>query len=290
MDGLQAVIEQVVHLDQALTTCYLATAVCVIYDHILTLNDEIEIVWKRPKWTIVQYLFIINRYLGDAYQIYNAFITVRHIVGKTSAGCNLNHIILIHTIQVIAVAMQGIILCRISSMYGHNRKLIAVLTVFIIIEFADNLVLNIMAQVYSIPIPQLPGVVSCGTTAPASWIWVMWFLPCFFEALVFFLALRVALQYTSLPTSRIVKGRRHSLLYVLLRDSLVFPLIALIIYIVNPIAWTRLPPWEAQFIGVFSSFLPCIIGPRLVLNLREAYYQPYHEEISLNTFSSSYYD
>ncbi|KDR69346.1 hypothetical protein GALMADRAFT_272168 [Galerina marginata CBS 339.88] len=56
-----------------------ATAACTLYDIITTLGEEIEFVWNRPKWSVVQILFFINRYVGLALQICTAFVQVRHI-------------------------------------------------------------------------------------------------------------------------------------------------------------------------------------------------------------------
>jgi len=77
-------------------------------------------------------------------------------------------------------------------------------------------------------LPRIPGVVPCRTSAPARWIWVMWFLPCFFELLVLVLAVRIALQYrrtiSVIDNMHLQTSRRGNLLiYVLLRDSIIFP-------------------------------------------------------------------
>ncbi|KAF4614442.1 hypothetical protein D9613_002490 [Agrocybe pediades] len=41
-----------------------AAATCALYDHVTTLDEEIELVWRR-KWSVVQMLFLFNRYAGD---------------------------------------------------------------------------------------------------------------------------------------------------------------------------------------------------------------------------------
>ncbi|KDR69327.1 hypothetical protein GALMADRAFT_929285 [Galerina marginata CBS 339.88] len=56
-------------LDRALAFLSLAMATCVVYDHITTLDEEVELVWKREKWNAVQILFFINRYTGDLVQM-----------------------------------------------------------------------------------------------------------------------------------------------------------------------------------------------------------------------------
>ncbi|KAF8970372.1 hypothetical protein BDZ97DRAFT_1914679 [Flammula alnicola] len=37
----------------------LAAATCTVYDHITTFDLEIELIWRRPKWSMVQFLFLI---------------------------------------------------------------------------------------------------------------------------------------------------------------------------------------------------------------------------------------
>ncbi|KAF8902770.1 hypothetical protein CPB84DRAFT_1775417 [Gymnopilus junonius] len=60
------------YADQALALLSLSTATCVIYDHLTTLDEEVEHVWKRSRWSVVQVLFFVNRYAGDAMQLYAA--------------------------------------------------------------------------------------------------------------------------------------------------------------------------------------------------------------------------
>ncbi|RXW24244.1 hypothetical protein EST38_g1627 [Candolleomyces aberdarensis] len=43
----------------------------VVYDHLSTLDLEIELIWKK-KWSLIQILFIINRYVPDAAFLYGA--------------------------------------------------------------------------------------------------------------------------------------------------------------------------------------------------------------------------
>jgi hypothetical protein len=38
-----------------------------------------------------------------------------------------------------------------------------------------------------------------------------------------------------------------------------------------------------QFTFAFAAFIPIILGSRLILNLREAYYQPFTEELDRKT-------
>ncbi|KAF8171658.1 hypothetical protein BJ912DRAFT_118261 [Pholiota molesta] len=69
--------------DTALSYLALAGATCMIYDHLTTLDIEIEVVWNRPKWQIPQFLFFLNRYVGLVLQIYTASFFIKHLLGHS---------------------------------------------------------------------------------------------------------------------------------------------------------------------------------------------------------------
>lgn len=57
-----------------LLTFYAASGlVCVMYDHALTLNDEIWYIWFKGQWNIVKISFLINRYTVEGSLIYTAY-------------------------------------------------------------------------------------------------------------------------------------------------------------------------------------------------------------------------
>ena len=66
-------------------SCTAAGYVILLYDHLLTLGDEVEYVWKA-RGTIPKYLFLINRYtvplimLGD---VHCKFVSWMHLQKST---------------------------------------------------------------------------------------------------------------------------------------------------------------------------------------------------------------
>ncbi|KAF4614941.1 hypothetical protein D9613_002528 [Agrocybe pediades] len=73
------------HLEQLTAFVSLSTAVCAVYDYVITLHLEVEYVWHH-KPTVIQALFVVNRYLGLAYQVYSAFVYIRHVDSKGLKG------------------------------------------------------------------------------------------------------------------------------------------------------------------------------------------------------------
>lgn len=59
-----------------LATKYLAAAglVCMLWDYLLTLSDEIKFFWKAKKWDFTRVIFFLVRYPNQAGLLYSAYI------------------------------------------------------------------------------------------------------------------------------------------------------------------------------------------------------------------------
>ncbi|KAF9562758.1 hypothetical protein CPC08DRAFT_361381 [Agrocybe pediades] len=302
-------------LDHALAIVYLATATCVVYDHLTTLGDEIELVWQRQKWSPVQYLFLLNRYLGDATQIYAACVFIRHVQQGTqkvavrrsfssreytstrsdqlSSTGNLINLMLGYMVSAVLCSMQGIMVYRISSMYNHRRDIIVLLGTALCLEMISIVIIPTVSEIKHTPIA-LPDtdVRFCTQNVFSHWMFTIWIPIILFESLVLGLALSLALIYhrtiegvadlqEEMPTAQVepfFETKPESLAYILLRDSITFPFICVSLCIANFVVWITQPYVIIQIAFAVAAFAPCIIGSRLILNLREAYYLPFVEE------------
>ncbi|KAF8967297.1 hypothetical protein BDZ97DRAFT_1804380 [Flammula alnicola] len=272
--------------DRALSFMAVSSATCVIYDHITTLDEEIELVWRRPKWSVVQVLYFINRYVGDGIELYSAFVFARHIIQNTEKSCRLLNILNGYLVTLVLCSMQGIMMYRVSSMYTHNRKIIAVLVTAYVSELCA--IISIMYSAYGAHQPVLdpaPGVHLCADASFPDWMYTIWIPIMFFELLVLCLSIALGVvHYRSMKVLRSLPSyeRRNSssLVFILLRDSITFPFIFLMLCVLNIISFKRLPYVVKLMTWVFPTFVPVIMGSRLILNLREAYYQPFAEEIN----------
>ncbi|KAF4614443.1 hypothetical protein D9613_002493 [Agrocybe pediades] len=294
-------------LDHALAIVYLATATCVVYDHLTTLGDEIELVWQRQKWSPVQYLFLLNRYLGDATQIYAAFVFIRHVQQGTQKVGDFDHpanvLGLTHNLGGLRIgffflpelcvdpsAAESIMVYRISSMYNHRRDIIVLLGTALCLEMISIVIIPTVSEIKHTPI-DLPDtdVRFCTQNVFAHWMFTIWIPIILFESLILGLALSLALIYhrtiegvadlqEEMPTAQVepfFETKPESLAYILLRDSITFPFI---LCIANFVVWITQPYVIIQIAFAVAAFAPCIIGSRLILNLREAYYLPFVEE------------
>ncbi|PPQ72429.1 hypothetical protein CVT26_003792 [Gymnopilus dilepis] len=313
--------------DRAFAMLALASATGIVYDHISTFDDEIELVWQRPKWTVVQLLFIVNRYVGDIMQIFGAVVYIRHIQRHTHAVsrpfflpcvsdslttatpgvCNVLNKLVGYLVMVVLSSMQGIMIYRVSSMYSHNRKIIYLLASALLVEitcvffvqfyaydFHDRRSFRVHLGLWdhqsdtlfsAVPDPA-PGVQLCSQNTWPDFMWAAWVPVFFFESFILALSVSLAVKYyKSIRTLHAVRQTNgmpwensDSLVYILLRDSITFPSILTAFCFSNFFVWKFMDYLAVQISFTVTSFVPCIVGSRLIINLRETYYRPFKEE------------
>ncbi|KAF9472988.1 hypothetical protein BDN70DRAFT_886333 [Pholiota conissans] len=284
--------------DVVLSYLALAGATCMVYDYITTLDIEIEIIWNRPKWKIPQGLFFLNRYSGLGWQIYTASFLLRH-VGVASEEVRFrttfNLISAIFTL-VTFFAMHGIMVCRVSSMYTHDRTILKILVIGFFVEFISLTIITVvvwycgrMLADSDVHIQNPLGF--CGREKFPPWMFIVWLPPVLFEFLICTLAVTLGIRYYQQVGSRGMfpnfpnSSRSSSLLFILLRDSILFPVIFSLSCIVNLVSFyllsTGLRTTTAHAISLSPVVLSGLLGSRLILNLRESYYEPYEQEFNL---------
>ncbi|KAF9543631.1 hypothetical protein CPC08DRAFT_649817, partial [Agrocybe pediades] len=185
---------------------------------------------------------------------------------------------------ITSCAMQGIMIFRVSSMYNHDRDIILLLATGFVMEWLGAILTHPGLIVRPIPNPA-PGVRLCSQKSFPHWMFAVWTPIACFEGLILFLSIcrGVACYKSSKESKRLgLAGyaSTNSLGYILLRDSTAFLFICVSICFINLFVWIYLPHLAAQMAFCIASFAPCIIGPRLILDLREAYYQPFIQEIN----------
>ncbi|KAF9472342.1 hypothetical protein BDN70DRAFT_998214 [Pholiota conissans] len=267
--------------DVVLTYLALAGATCTVYDYITTLDIEIEV--NRPKWKMPQGLFFLNRYVGLGWQIYTAFCTTFN---------------LIHSIFgfVVFFAMHGIMVYRVSSMYTHDRTILKILIIGFVVECTSFIVIEVTFWYHGRMLTDSDILIHnpvgfCGREKFPPWMFIVWIPLMLFEFLIGTLAVALGVRYyqvvgshgmfPNLPNS----SRTSPLLFIVLRDSIVFPFIFALSCILNLVSFylmsTRLRPAISHITFLLPSTLSGVLGSRLIFNLRESYYEPYEQEFNL---------
>ncbi|KAH9484502.1 hypothetical protein JR316_0003984 [Psilocybe cubensis] len=175
-----------------------------------------------------------------------------------------------------------IMMCRISSMYYHSRKVIRFLAVGCILETVSSIIIKVYldksAQYRPDPVK---GIHVCTKLPNQYWVFAYAIPPILFESMLLAMALSKGIGYYR--SRRNISGLswgQPTLTQVLFRDSITFPFVTLMVIVSYMLTLAHLPIVDNQVSFIFFSFWPSIAGPRLILNLRDAYYKPFEEECS----------
>ncbi|KAH6904954.1 hypothetical protein BKA70DRAFT_1192614 [Coprinopsis sp. MPI-PUGE-AT-0042] len=283
-----------------------AGSAIVFYDHLTTLDQEIELIWLR-KWSFTSFLFLVTRYVGEA-SFVHASATM------WASGKFLDQVspsmfqVQSWVSQVAILAMNAIIVKRVVCMYNGDKRVLCVLAAALFTLAVFSLVLTILTANIKSVVSRVQFTHSFETCSPlmqGSAPTYYWSFICFvfaFEALVFGLSLLQGVKFVrekrwqarrarertggSVMLGQVLWKTRRDLASVLLRDSILFPFANLILATINIVAWrARLPPSAIQIIRLFSAVAVPTIGCRLILNLREAYYKPFRHECDQSRYS-----
>lgn len=249
----------------------LAGLVILLYDHLLTLDDEIRYVWKT-QWTVPKCLFLLNRYTVPTAMILHTW----QLMGlanppPTNTFCKVWLPLALY-LGILSIANGGfIVLLRLWVLWNRRTRLVVwTLLFFIATQIASVAVVSWVVVQMLPTITYSPVVRSCILSERVSLQGL--FLPgVIFEVMVF-----GTTCYNALDKPR---ERNRPLAQQLYKDGLVYFVVLTSLRLANFII-SILAPLSLIFLGVF--FVWCatnVTVSRLVLNIRrEAYRHRLTEE------------
>ncbi|KLO10603.1 hypothetical protein SCHPADRAFT_892243 [Schizopora paradoxa] len=144
---LAAIIEAGNGVLQTKFTHYAALGI-VFYDHLLTLDIEIEYIWKR-KFSAVTVLFFLTRYYFIFFMTFSQFVFVDPVNQFTNTTL-CERILLIIPIgggAALTALPDCMIALRIYALYERNKKLGFALLIFILAQLGVSLWIDILPSV-----------------------------------------------------------------------------------------------------------------------------------------------
>ncbi|KAG2081680.1 hypothetical protein BD769DRAFT_702126 [Suillus cothurnatus] len=118
-----------------------AASVVVVYDWVITLGQEIELIW-RQRWSLITVLYLAIRYIGIPYSVMSILINIPFVSVKSAVRINMFYAL--NGTNVIVTAMLGVIMIvRLYAMYQRSRMIL----VFLVVVF---LAVNIACGVITI--------------------------------------------------------------------------------------------------------------------------------------------
>ncbi|KAG2107188.1 uncharacterized protein F5147DRAFT_653421 [Suillus discolor] len=249
-----------------------AACVVVVYDWVLTLGQEIELIWIR--------------YIGISFSVANVLVNMPS-VSLTDVGCNIAYYAVNGT-NVVVNAMLGVIMTvRLHAMYqGSRMMLIFLVIIFLVVNIACGVISAIALKTDLIgQTPEefiLSGTYMCGFEYEGDeqlLISMLWMLNTIWEALALCLSVWVAVKhFRDLrrlgPSTRSAIGECLRVLiqsHVLYFASFAGVSCLQLMFLSSEILNSNSIEVQVAY-GVFQILLfvqMFVLGPRLILSVRE---------------------
>jgi hypothetical protein len=258
------------------TYAVLAGNSILIYDHVITLPEEIAFIWRRPK-TLSAMLFLLNRYLAllgiICSMVVQNFLVSDEICSKYTMYRQLD------------ILIQGTIICiimaiRTYALYSCSQRLLTWMSIMIVALVGVACAVT-FAQV-SGDAAILPGigcyeVYTAETAARVGLAWVALFV---FDSLIFILTVYRICKTRGLPWSSLIN--RRNVIDVIFQDGVMYFGAMVLINIPNILTYYS---GSVAIRGSLCNFTSCIsvtLISRMMLNL--------HKTIETGIFSTTVRD
>ncbi|KAJ7917200.1 hypothetical protein B0H13DRAFT_1995645 [Mycena leptocephala] len=237
---------------QATRFAQLASSAIIIFDHIITLDEEVELIWKSP-WSMGKALFFIVPLFSPSL---TDTVSLRFFRWQGWTG-------------LIACMIAEVILqMRLYALYFLNKKVLALMvTTFIVSSASSAVIMGKVLQGITARAHALPGTTFCVPFGVPDYFFAFWIPIIGFESLLCGLALYRGFQTFRAAGSPFQSGRH--LVAILIRDSILYFLVMFATYFTNMLVWVSAPTNLLEIPIAFSVALSCCLGNRMILNVRE---------------------
>ncbi|KAL1708920.1 hypothetical protein EV121DRAFT_267639 [Schizophyllum commune] len=279
MSSAAAIIETLVQRlwDLQATHCaHVASSTIIVFDHLITLDDEIQLIWKSS-WSLGKILFMFNRYFGLASVVVNLYGLFTPSLTDSLYVCNcLNYF-----------RWQVILLMRLYVLYLLNKKILIVMLVGFVISsgFAAAIMGLVMQRVTAVVVT-LPGLKPMCVPGNVSAKFYTYWIPFLgFESLLCALALYRGFQTYRMDNASYTSSRL--LIRILIRDSVMYYLAVFATYFTNMLMWAAAPPSLLELPIGFAVAVSCVLGNRMMFNIRQASLDTQRTKLPIRSPSSA---
>ncbi|KAG2086588.1 uncharacterized protein F5147DRAFT_76054 [Suillus discolor] len=128
----------------------IAAGVVVVYDWVLTLGQEIELIW-RQRWSFMTVLYLLIRYLGLPYSVIGVLVTMPSVSLTDAVGIIADYALVLTS--VVVLLMLGIIMiARLHAMYHQRSRIMLIsLVIFFLAVNITCVVLTVMELLWNVP-------------------------------------------------------------------------------------------------------------------------------------------
>ncbi|KAG2111313.1 uncharacterized protein F5147DRAFT_103245 [Suillus discolor] len=260
-----------------------AAAFVVVYDWVLTLGEEIELIWTQ-RWSLMTVLYLVIRYVGISYSAANILGTTT-LVSLTDAVSNIVNYAVNGTNVVVAAMLGVIMMARLHAMYQRSRRMLIFL---VIIFLAANIacgVITIIGLKYDFVLEEviLYGIHMCADGSERDsqlLISMVWMLNTVWEVLALCLSVWIAAKHfrdlrrlgpwtgSTIGDCFRVLMESHVLYFASFAGVSCLQLVTLSPEVENQFDSVAVEIFDGVFEILFSVQM-FVLGPRLILSVRQ---------------------
>ncbi|KZV97790.1 hypothetical protein EXIGLDRAFT_729889 [Exidia glandulosa HHB12029] len=240
-----------------------------LYDWALTIEDEIDYIWRR-RWTFTKVLYILIR-LTTLVLLGAETAQYVFLENLSKSQCDIFSWALAIATAVVIVEVDIVLQLRVYVMYQRSRRILWTNAALCVLNVACAAIILVFffseTQFVAVP-PWIQG--SCYDVRSEA-LGAVWVAPLCYE-----------LYLTLLTVHKLVRDYRlfgrmeeqSSLLSVLVRDSVVYFILLVVVVALNVVFWagTRITPGDSAVNLIHSA--GGIGGTRIILSMREAALRP----------------
>jgi len=253
MNDLFQSLEKLAYSRRVSTYTNLVFLTLLFYDHMITLEEEVEKIWPLP-WRLPKFLFLFNRYLIPPAMLVNTAVTWLY----TSKKCSFMMRWLGWPASFAIATVELMLIVRVLALYNDTKKVVVLLVVLFIANLAAFCAIGFRAGRQTIGIPGGQLFSGC-VYKPPSFFYTQWIPVVIFESIIIGLTVYKALSYR----------RNIPALRVLARDSMIYFLIMFSFLMAN-LFFVRFSKGFLKGLWVKpTTIVACIAVARMSLNIRE---------------------
>ncbi|KAI0072190.1 hypothetical protein K474DRAFT_1711846 [Panus rudis PR-1116 ss-1] len=249
-----------------------AGLVALIYDHFLTIKDEINLIWRTKSWGPIKWAFIYNRYVGEVSLILAAHVQAGFAGSLDDTACSMyqyrtcscrGSIMGVFIVGVISMAFSSFVMVvQMYSLWDRNRKAMYVLVAGFGICYTATVVFaaltlnEVRKTIIYIPIADMK---TCGLTKKPEALIGVWAGMAAFDVFLFLLTLINTMDRPH---------RQHvGVLTALYRDGVIFFTALLSLRILNLVLSIIAETSQILIASFFSWAMVSITLSRLILRI-----------------------
>ncbi|KAH7905634.1 hypothetical protein BJ138DRAFT_1183541 [Hygrophoropsis aurantiaca] len=266
------------------TTNYItaAGAALVVYDQVLTLSQEVDLIWNR-NWSFMTVLYLIARYSGNLSMV---GLAVWDMCISWTSSVDVNITLAVNWGEnIFLLTMQAILVIRVYALFNRSRKVLIFLATLYVLQATTTFVMTslyynnrVQDEIVASTGPAIGSVMQIiNTTTAFLHLSVLagqdgTIMSVVFDIVVFFFALWAFVQHTL--EARTLDGgwSINVLVRTLIADHLAF-FVCNLIWLSLALAsvyYTEFSVFTASLTGTLNVFTGLVVvsGPRMVISLR----------------------